>query len=240
MPDSGIMYFRFPNFLPSEISGFARAARVILEIEEAVLQAVAAELAAYSGFLSEATMGRIILRHVPDEDRAARLTRTLLIADAISRTGGNIDRALEHLPGEQVPPDGQDQVLSAADVAKLRKGFQLVGRSYPGRALQTKAEHLAEAVGLRAEAIDLLCDLRPVFDDLRTKVEGVIPLTTLRIVATGVDRIPVSFEVVLSAREVQNLLRKAEVAVQKLNVLGELAEQNNLPVPAINLTETKG
>ena len=78
-----------------------------------------------------------------------------------------------------------------------------------------------------------------MFDDSRKNVEGVIPFTTLKVVATGVDQFPVSFEAVLSASDVLALLKKAEDAVNKLNALGRLAESNELPVPSVNLTETK-
>jgi len=92
---------------------------------------------------------------------------------------------------------------------------------------------------MRVEAVDLVCDIRPVFDDSRTNVEGVIPFTTLKVVATGVDQFPISFEAVLSASDVLALLKKAELAVAKLNALGRLAERTNLPVPSVDLTETK-
>lgn len=78
-----------------------------------------------------------------------------------------------------------------------------------------------------------------MFDDSRTTVEGVIPFTTLKVVANGVDRFPVSFEAILSASDVLALLKKVEFAVAKLNALGRLAERTELPVPSVDLTETK-
>jgi hypothetical protein len=66
-----------------------------------------------------------------------------------------------------------------------------------------------------------------------------VPYTTLKIIATGVNRFPVSFEAIISAGDVQDLLKKVEAAVEKLNALGRLAEQAHLPVPSVGLTETR-
>ena len=112
-------------------------------------------------------------------------------------------------------------------------------RPYPALLRQAKAERLADAVNLRAEAVDLICDLRPVFDDERCRIEGLIPMTTIKIVASGVDRFPISFEAVLSARDVLTLQKKVQDAVDKLNKLGEFAERNEMTIPAVTLTETE-
>ncbi|HWG47719.1 MAG TPA: hypothetical protein VN688_33450 [Gemmataceae bacterium] len=241
MSPTGIIYIRLPTKIGKVPEGeaFVDGAKALLEVDEKVLSGIVEDLASFAGFLSEASMKKIILHRLGDEKLASQVAGTIAAADVLTREGGNLDKILERLDQKQRSAEGQEQSLSPAAFARLRHIFHLLGRSCPGRDRQAKAERLAEGVGLRAEAIDLICDVRPVFDDERSKVEGFIPLTTLRVVASGVDKIPLSFEVVLAARDVQELLAKAEAAVKKLNVLGELAERNSLPVPAIDLTETR-
>jgi len=69
------------------------------------------------------------------------------------------------------------------------------------------------------DTVDLICDLRPIFNDNRKNVEGLLPYTRLHIVATGEDGLPKPFEVELSHQQVIDLSEKTEKAKNKLEAL---------------------
>ena len=216
------------------------AVKVVLGESEETLKRLGAELAEVKGYLSDAGRKAILLRELGDEERASKFEKLLRTQEIFARDHGGIDGLLSFLEKVQTGTANQEQpILSPNELSDLKCLLPLIFRPYPALQRQAKAERLAVATGLCAETIELVCDIRPVFDDSRKNVEGVIPFTTLKVVATGVDKFPVSFEAVLSASDVLALLKKAEFAVAKLNALGRLAEFFNLPVPSVDLTETK-
>jgi hypothetical protein len=101
-----------------------------------------------------------------------------------------------------------------------------------------KAERLSTLTGQRLESFDLICDLRPIFDESREHLEGMMPYTRLRVVAIGADGLPEAFESELTRQQVHDLAQKASKAAQKLDVLLDAIETNWLPggLPDLPLT----
>jgi hypothetical protein len=240
MADVSVFYFRGLRTDMPPPQFVVEAVKFVLKESEETLKRLGAELAEVKGYLSDAGRKAILLRELGDEERASQFEKLLRTQEIFVRDHGGIDGLLSYLEKLQTDTANQEQpILSPNELSDLKRLLPLIVRPYPARQRQAKAERLAVATGLRAETVDLVCDIRPVFDDSRTNVEGVIPFTTLKVVASGVDKFPVSFEAVLSASDVLALLKKAEDAVAKLNALGELAERAELPVPSVDLTKTK-
>jgi hypothetical protein len=241
MAEKVAFYFRGPT--PSlEISeAFVRDLKIVLDLPVENLRRIGDELAGYGGFLSAKTRDEIISRCLENDskDVSSRLVRAIRFGELLQRR--DQDRKanlLSQLEQWQQREENSETVLTSEEFLQLKDRLPLVIREYPSRLRQEKAERLAEATGLRADSIDLICDLRPVLDDSRSQIIGFIPITTLRVVASGVDRFPISFETILSAKDVQDLLKTAEFAVKKLNTLGEFAAQSRIRIPAVGLTET--
>ena len=240
MAEPSVFYFRHSRSeMPAQKSVVKRVKIVLRESDNTLLK-VAAGLDAAKGYLSDADRKAILLRELGDEKKASQFERLLNTWEISFQDQGGIHGLLSLLEKWQSGPENQESpILSLDELSDLKRLLPLIAKPYPARQRQAKAERLAAATGLRAETIDLICDIRPVFDDDRKNVEGIMPFTTLKVVATGVDQFPVSFEAVLSARDVQDLLKKVEAAIDKLNALGRLAEMAKLPVPSVDLTETR-
>ncbi|MGO9466462.1 MAG: hypothetical protein ACLQVF_20165, partial [Isosphaeraceae bacterium] len=194
MAESAVFYLRAPTAEIPPPHFVVKGAKVVLGESEETLKRIAAELLAVSGYLSDAGRKAILLRALGDENRAAQFESLLNLGDVFVRDRGGIDGLLSVLEGWQTGTDNQKQpTLSPNELSELKRLLPLIVMPYPARQRQAKAARLAIATGLRAETVDLVCDIRPVFDDSRTKVEGVIPFTTLKVVAFGVDRFPVYF-----------------------------------------------
>ncbi len=113
------------------------------------------------------------------------------------------------------------------DQAKLERLKQILKnliRPYPALARFQKAERLMNITGQQLETVELICDLRPIFDESRKNVEGMMPYTQLHIVATGEDGLPKAFEVELTNQQVTDLAEKVGKAKRKLEALRQSIE----------------
>ena len=75
--------------------------------------------------------------------------------------------------------------------------------------------------GNQAKQVEIVCDARPVFDRERTKIEGFVTLTTLKLVCETQADDTSCIEIMLSPELVGELLDKAAKAQKKLHVLRE-------------------
>jgi len=73
--------------------------------------------------------------------------------------------------------------------------------------------------------VELICDARPVFDKNRERVEGMLPMTTLKLVYEKQEEDMQVVEVLLSPEMLEELIAKANKAQQKLRVLSESINQ---------------
>ena len=95
---------------------------------------------------------------------------------------------------------------------------------------------MEKSTGQFVERFELICDLRPIFDEERRNVEGLVPITHLKFVVATESGLPTAFEVVLSEAQVNALHKASESAVRKLDCLKHFANRSNASVPLVELT----
>lgn len=214
-------------------------AKLALDIEVGALSAMAQELGAYQGFLDREVIQKILANYTSDAKTAHRLARLISAVDARLRGPGlrieDFIQAIRDWQGSDENPDGS--LLSPEEIEELAKRMPLFLRPYDGMRRQAKAKRLSTSIGMQLEALEIICDLRPVFDEEKEVVEGIIPLTTLKVVCQGVDGLPVSIEAVMSEKAVASLAKNAAAAVQKLSRLRELLAAKELTVPTLDITK---
>lgn len=185
-------------------------------LSDADVKALSQCLASAKGFLDPKALAATI-RQVVHEENAAQSVR----------------RALRNLGPQDVEPllkalsdQGQEEgsLLAQDSLGRLAKILPELIQAYPALARFEKAERLAKLTGQELESFELICDLRPIFDESRTQLEGMMPYTRLRVVAKGADGLPNAFEAELSEQAVHDLAEKAEKAKEKLQVLRKTAE----------------
>lgn len=212
--------------------------KVTLDLNDEQLRAIANELEHFSGFLDMPALRGIIGLYVPDAGQCKRLSRLIIGVDEWLRSADqNINDLLSSIREWQRGDENRaENLLSSGDLEELEHRLPLIIKTYPCLKRQAKARHLSEVTGLRLEDLEIICDLRPVFDESRSAVEGVIPFTTLKVVCKGVDGLPVALEGILTELEVEDLAKKAAAAVEKLKHLRELLVANNLTIPLLEMT----
>jgi hypothetical protein len=184
--------------------------KVVAALDDSQVDAVRVQLQEAEGFLSPARMLSVIRGVIPD-DKMARSVRTAVR----NLASDDIQKLLESLSA----PSEEGESLDNATLERLRQRLPRLIQPYPALARAKKASRLVGMTGEALESVELLCDLRPVFDESRKEVEGMIPYTRLRIIVTGVDGLPKSYEAELSHQQVHDLAEKAQKALVKLDVL---------------------
>jgi hypothetical protein len=112
--------------------------------------------------------------------------------------------------------DASEPTFSASEVTDAKERILRLFAATPTLERQAKADELTSATGQRLKEIKLVCDLRPVFDRERNRIEGVFPVTTIRLVCEGADGLPLSFEAIMSESDVDQLSEVVTHAKQKL------------------------
>lgn len=163
------------------------------------------------GFLDPKAL-LVILQGVVKRSEIAAALRRILRNIGPSQ----VDRVIKILEDDlkqENPSFNQDETQ------RLKQILKKLIRAYPALAKFQKAKRLAEITGQQLETVELICDLRPIFDESRKNIEGMMPYTRLHLVATGEDGLPNAFEVELTHQQVINLAEKAGKAKNKLEAL---------------------
>jgi hypothetical protein len=222
--------------------GLIRDTKTLLDLETGQIEAVRRELEAFPGFLDQTKTEKLIGSVIEDRRTCGALARLIANLDRRLRaTGQGVDGLLSHI-GEWLKDEANQRksLLSESEFEQVKARLPLVLRPIPGLERQAKAERLSQATGLPLEKIEIICDLRPVFDKERDHVEGVIPYTTLRIVCKGADGLPVALEAILSQQDVSRLAKASANAEKKLARLRDLLAEKQLPIPRTNMTMEAG
>lgn len=241
MAGDAVLYMRgrFPFEVGNTISSEILVnLRVLLAVDDSQLAAIAQELESFSSFLDRRTVELIVGNQGIVESQASALVQLIISTDRLLREAeGTKEQLLSRIAGfarnEENKRLGQ---WSEDDISQMLSRLQIIMRPYSGLALQAKAQRLSEATGTQLERLEVICDLRPIFDENRERIQGVIPFTILKVVCKGVDGLPVSFEAILSARQVDELANKAIAANKKLDRLRELLADKILSVPSLDIT----
>ena len=210
--------------------------KVVLAVAPEQLAAVACSIEAFQSFMDKATLLSIVASTVKEKEQADKLARLIFGIDEILRSTN--DTILGFLGKIEEASKGESSALSHEEVKELRTRLPLIIKAYAALERQAKARRLAEITGSPLEDIQIICDLRPIFDTKRQLPEGMIPFTTLRVVCKGVDGLPIQMEALMSEKQVAELAKKATGATEKLKRLREFLAKHDLAIPKIEITKT--
>ena len=205
--------------------------RIIAEIPDEAIETIVSQLDTRDGVLNSPLLVRLLVSILPDE-RMATATAA----------------ALENLQPEQIPstllslrqwqrmsPKNAEQFPNTALDFLERKLPRLV-RHYPALDRYRKGAWLSSSTGSTVTSLEVICDARPVFNERRDAIEGIVPLTMLKIVYDRQDEQTRSLEVHLTEAMLNELVDKAQKAQQKRKVLRESIE-NWIPHGLVTLSE---
>lgn len=219
---------------------FLADAKVVLALEDSVCAALGDALTAETSFLDRETLRGVVKRVLGPE---------VLDAQTVADFIWLLHRALRHESDETVERSVallREAIAEHSNKLTKQQKKQLADRieklvaAPSGLARQYKAEQLAEATGTELEDLQVICDVRPVFNEERSEIEGAIPISTLTLDVTKPDGSPSRIEVRLTEAQVADLFEKAHYAQTKLSAIKRMLEKNSIALPSTSATTDEG
>ncbi len=214
---------------------FLDDAQQILKLDEDACVRLATQLANADTFLSrpdvEVAVAAVLGEH---SEQIASIIYRLgdIVHDADMDAGKAMDalsKAIEE-KAEKLEPQ-QRRTLTE----RLRK---LIAEP-TGLAKQFKAQQLVCAIGAELADLRIICDIRPIFDQKHERIDGAIPLATLRLEYNTADGDSAVLELRVTERQIAKFGERIADASLKLRMIKELLATNNVIVPRTESTITE-
>jgi hypothetical protein len=237
------LYFRgdFPQGDFSSIPAEAiRDAAHLLSVDPIAFEKLISDLRVFDGFVDQGELTRRLLPAVAgDDEKAKGIARFVDRYHELIRTHGvPVSKFIRIFLDGLKKADPKGELIPSCSASAFCVRLEQLFTSYPGYLRQAKAEELAKNCGIPIEGIEIILDLRPVFDSDRTTIEGVIPVSRLRIVSTAFNGLPVLTEVVLTEYELEQLETVVSQAKAKLNAAKKaVTEGLRSKIPNTRFTE---
>jgi len=230
--------FRFLASHLAQDSDFLDDVRLILAIDQDAYLQLSTQLEKADAFLSQSDLTSIVVESLGQGENSDQ------IASIIHRFGGilhdadmdamdamdALGNAIEEKTDELEPDERQTLI------ERLRK----LAAEPIGIAKHYKARQLVDAVGAELDDFQIICDIRPIFNRERERIDGAIPLTILRLEYYTPDGNSDVVEVRVTEKQMLKLGEKIEDAHRKLTTIKELLANQNLPIPRTKSTVVEG
>lgn len=192
---------------------FREELRQIARLPEEKFSAISSALQAHPNFLVSTDVAAILKKNLPEPD-AESITRTLL---RVNRTIRNTQETAKEALGIFVAAMAeQSKEFPPETIQILEPRLNALILMPRGFSRQKKAEELAEATGADLTEFNIICDIRPVFDEDRKEIEGALAVTTLTLDILQLDGRVASIECRLTENQLDDIIRKSTAAKQKV------------------------
>lgn len=224
--------FRFLAEQLAQDTDFLRDAQCILAIDEDAYLRLATRLAQSDAFLSRPDLAAIVAEVLGEgSDR---------IASIVYRLGGIIHEAdmdameAANVLGEAIEEKAES--LKPQDRRTLLDRIRKLVAEPVGIVKQYKARQLVDAIGAELDTFQIICDIRPIFDDKRERIDGAIPLAVLRLEYSKPDGETDVVELRVTERLLERLGDRIKDASLKLRLIKDLLTRQDIPIPRTKST----
>lgn len=213
---------------------FLEDARRVIQLDQDACNRLAAQLSKADAFLDLPSLVTQATAVLGEGDDARKL------ASIIYRIGGMLHDA-DMSANEAIAELGKafEEKVSAIepnDRQKLIERLTALAVEPIGLAKQYKARRLVDATGSELDAVQIVCDIRPVFDETRERIEGAIPLIQLRLEYSSPDGESLVVEMRITEKQVDDMVDQLETAKRKLQLIRTLLANQSLPIPKTKST----
>jgi hypothetical protein len=213
---------------------FLSDARLIVNLDQDAYNCLATKLKETDDFLDRASLTSLTSEVLGEGDEASK------VASIIYRIGGMLHdagipakKAMEEL-GEAI--ESKATGLEKQDRRTLIDRLKALAAEPIGLAKQYKAAKLVDAIGAELDDFQIVCDIRPIFDHNRGRIEGAMPVAIMRLEYTPPDGSDDVVELRVTEKQLADFESKIKTAQQKLKVIKALLEKQQLPIPRTKST----
>ncbi|MCA9206986.1 MAG: hypothetical protein KDA55_01465 [Planctomycetales bacterium] len=215
---------------------FLHDVKPIIDLDEELYSQLSARLAQSDSFLSHANLAAIAERYVgSDSSRIA--TIICRIGEIVHGADMNATDAMNALAKSI---ETKTESLAVSDRHKLVERLRRLVIEPIGIAKHYKARELVDATGAELDSFRIICDIRPIFDRQRERIDGALPLTILRFEYSTPDGESDVVEFRVTEQQIGQLEEKISDAKLKLRVIKELMSRQDIPIPETTSTMTMG
>lgn len=126
---------------------------------------------------------------------------------------------LDELDAWRVGSEASKGLVSDELFAKMRRNLDVLIQDSPATQLLHKSRRLQRDTGNELYSVKCICDVRPVFDDEHSCVEGFVSLVNLQLGYQKQNQQFETLELTLTEEELQWIVDKANDALGKLRIL---------------------
>lgn len=219
---------------------FIADAGAVLSLDAPVCAALESALIAEKSFLSRKMLNGIVERVLGSESEEIKKVSAFIwrVHRTIRRDSDEtVERAVALL---RKAIEENTKELTEEQRKLLADRIEKLVAAPTGLARQYKAEQLADVTGTELEDLQVICDLRPVFNEERSEIEGAIPISTLKLDVLGPNGMPARIEVRLTEVQIADLFEKAHYAQTKLSSIKQMMAKCSIALPITSATVDKG
>lgn len=207
--------------------------RLTLDMPEDVFLRLAAALEKADTFIGRAALEKIVTEALDNNEQATRLAAIIYrIAEIFHGSALPPSETMDVLSGAMAGGKESEKFVTHEERLRLIERLRRLIVVPTGFARQFKAQKLAAATGAELDKLQIICDIRPIFDTNRNKVDGAIPLTLMHLEYTAADGESMVLEVRVTERLIETLEAAAATAKKKIGLIRELLANQNIPIPA--------
>jgi hypothetical protein len=229
--------FRFLAGHLAQDEDFLSDARSILRLDQDAYTCLASRLRTAETFLDRPSLVSIISQILGESEESRDLASIIyriggMLHDADMPADDAMDELGKAIAEKAVGLEPQDRQVLVDRLRALAAEPLGLGRQY-------KARQLVDALGSELDEAKIICDLRPIFDQDRERVEGALPLTVLRLEYTSPKGDAEVVEVRITEKQLEELGSAIATAKRKVQLIKELIGRQGLPIPRTKATVTE-
>jgi hypothetical protein len=226
--------FRFLADHLAEDSDFLEDARHILKLDENAYLRLATQLAKSDAFLSRSDLKSIVSGSLGEDEVSDRIASIInRLAGIVHDADMDAQDAMDAL-GKAIEEKAES--LEAQERRTLTDRLRKLVAEPIGIAKQYKARQLVDAIGAELDDFRIICDIRPIFDQQRERIEGAIPLTIMRLEYSKPDGDSSVVEMRITEKQIAEFGEKIADASLKLRLIKRLLTSQRLPIPKTKST----
>lgn len=227
--------FRFLADHLAQDEDFLTDVEQIINLDEDAYLRLATQLAKADTFLNRSDLAGIVSEALGEESDE--------IASIIYRIGGIVHDAdmdaTDAMDALALAIEEKSESLEPEERKTLTERLRKLVAEPVGIAKQYKARELVDAIGSELDEFRIICDIRPIFDRSRERIDGAIPLAMLRLDYSKPDGESAVLEVRLTEKQITQFEAKIADAKLKLKMIKELLSSQGLPVPKTKSTASE-
>jgi hypothetical protein len=216
--------------------GFRNDLKYIAELPDQDFSAVAQALATFPGFIDRTVLADLVARSMPSGNHKLVTEMIARLNAAIRDSSDTTEDAFKTLSREIAKRP--ELVGNSGNVGKVEERLRAIVAAPPGLSKQKKAESLSERTSLELSNFAIVCDARPVFDEEKRSIDGVVVVTTMRIEIQGIDGSLSAVECRLTEHQLDQLCKVSDDARRKLTLIKDLLKTKSISVA--DLSEAGG